>query len=65
MAQVWDINQPAPAALGGPFGLITASNAVHTCTDLASTLQPCPNVLVRFLQAVITGGLFTGQLRPV
>lgn len=34
--QVWDINEPAPAALGEPVGLITASNAVHTCIDLPS-----------------------------
>ena len=53
MAQVWDINRPALAALGGPFGLITASNAVHTCTDLARTLQPCLNVLVPVPQVVI------------
>ena len=25
----------APEALGGPFNLIMASNAVHTCTDVA------------------------------
>jgi len=34
--QVWDINEPAPAALEGAFGLITAANAVHTCLDLSS-----------------------------
>ena len=36
VVQVWDINEPAPAALGDPVGLITASNAVHTCIDLPS-----------------------------
>ena len=36
VVQVWDINEPAPAALGDPVGLITASNAVHTCVNLPS-----------------------------
>lgn len=34
--QVWDINKdPDVDALGGPFNLIMASNAVHTCSDMA------------------------------
>ena len=33
--QVWDCNKEAPAQLGGPFNLIMASNAVHTCDDMA------------------------------
>ncbi|KAK9826437.1 hypothetical protein WJX81_005723 [Elliptochloris bilobata] len=37
--QVWDINEPAPSALREPVGLITASNAVHTCADLARSLR--------------------------
>ncbi len=36
--QVWDINEPGPASLGGPFNLVTASNAIHTCGDIAKTL---------------------------
>ena len=33
--QVWDINSEAPEALQGPFHLVTASNALHTCRDIA------------------------------
>ena len=43
--QVWDINEPAPAALRDPVGLITASNAVHTCIDLPSAHPSPPHVL--------------------
>lgn len=33
--QTWDVNKPAPESLGGPFDLILASNAVHTCDNMA------------------------------
>jgi hypothetical protein len=32
---VWDVNKEAPAAMGGPFDIILAANAVHTCDNLA------------------------------
>ena len=33
--QTWDVNKPAPESLGGPFNLMLASNAVHTCDNMA------------------------------
>ena len=33
--QTWDVNKPAPESLDGPFNLILASNAVHTCDNMA------------------------------
>ncbi|EIE23140.1 hypothetical protein COCSUDRAFT_47508 [Coccomyxa subellipsoidea C-169] len=36
--KTWDVNKPAPDTLGGPFDLILASNAVHTCDNMAETL---------------------------
>ena len=40
MPQVWDVNKPAPASLGGPFDLILASNAIHTCDNIAGPHRP-------------------------
>lgn len=45
--QTWDVNKPAPDTLGGPFDLILASNAVHTCDNMAGETL---NWLVHFLQ---------------
>ena len=36
--QTWDVNKPAPDTLGGPFDLILASNAVHTCDNMAGAI---------------------------
>ena len=36
--QTWDVNKAAPESLGGPFNLILASNAVHTCDNMAGEL---------------------------
>ncbi|EIE22203.1 ketoacyl-synt-domain-containing protein [Coccomyxa subellipsoidea C-169] len=36
--KTWDVNKPAPASLGGPFNLILASNALHTCDNMADAL---------------------------
>jgi hypothetical protein len=33
--QVWDANKPGGKELGGPFDLILASNAIHTCNSIA------------------------------
>lgn len=42
---MWDINKTAPADIGGPFHLVTASNAVHTCNDLAVTIRNIYDVM--------------------
>ena len=39
--QTWDINKLAPESLGGPFDLILASNAVHTCDNMAGERLNC------------------------
>ena len=36
--QTWDVNKAAPESLGGPFNLILASDAVHTCDNMAGEL---------------------------
>ncbi|KAK9916399.1 hypothetical protein WJX75_002178 [Coccomyxa subellipsoidea] len=33
--KVWDVNKPAGKELEGPFDLILASNAIHTCDNMA------------------------------
>ena len=35
LLQTWDVNKAAPESLGGPFNLMLASNAVHTCDNMA------------------------------
>ena len=41
--QTWDVNKAAPESLGGPFNLMLASNAVHTCDNMAGEpALPCP-----------------------
>jgi hypothetical protein len=61
--QTWDVNKPAPDTLGGPFDLILASNAVHTCDNMAGETL---NWLVHSLQEknlVSMGALCALQLR--
>ncbi len=43
--QTWDVNDPAPATLGGPFNLILAANAVHACTNMAGETWSSNTVL--------------------
>ncbi len=42
----WDINTPAPEKLKGPFDLLLASNAVHTCSNIGVTLSHLFNALI-------------------
>ena len=42
---MWDINEPAPASMGGPFDLILASHALHEARDLAASLAHIGNAL--------------------
>lgn len=44
-SQVWDINEPGPEELAGKVNVVLASNAVHTCRDLATTLSHVHNLL--------------------
>ncbi|CAK0786732.1 hypothetical protein CVIRNUC_009946 [Coccomyxa viridis] len=37
--KTWDVNKAAPESLGAPFNLMLASNAVHTCDNMAETLS--------------------------
>ena len=37
------MNKPAPESLGGPFNLILASNAVHTCDNMAGAAALLPH----------------------
>ena len=43
--QVWDINEPAPASMGGPFDLILASHGVYEARDLGASLAHIGNAL--------------------
>jgi len=47
--QTWDVNKAAPESLGGPFNLMLASNAVHTCDNMAGELVCATPVAVRQL----------------
>lgn len=42
---MWDINEPGPEELAGKVDVVLASNAVHTCRDLATTLSHVQNLL--------------------
>ena len=41
LLQTWDVNKAAPESLGGPFNLMLASNAVHTCDNMAGRTPSC------------------------
>ena len=41
LLQTWDVNKAAPESLGGPFNLMLASNAVHTCDNMAGRTLFC------------------------
>ena len=45
LLQTWDVNKAAPESLGGPFDLILASNAVHTCDNMAGRALFCVSFL--------------------
>jgi fatty acid synthase, animal type len=45
MLQVWDCNKKAPEAVGTGFNLVVASNAIHTCDDMATTLKHAYDIL--------------------
>lgn len=40
------MNEEGPGSLGGPFDLVTSSNALHACTNVPASLQHISNLLV-------------------
>ena len=48
--QTWDVNKAAPESLGGPFDLILASNAVHTCDNMAGECDGLLSLALGFQQ---------------
>ena len=48
LLQTWDVNKAASESLGGPFNLILASNAVHTCDNMAGRYLFCYPILLLY-----------------